>query len=158
MPREEVIESQRENIEAPPGFTPLSETIEQHDDINDNIPDIKPVINLSDKTDHVLNNPKEHEEQQQLPDGKEMVKEDSDKSPDGIEQEAHSLDTRLHTALDFYRAEIASLIKRCMLMSGYAPEETEECDEQYLKFVDVALKAENQRVDRLHSYVNHGDL
>merc|ERR1712194_20184 len=144
--------------------------MKQLDEKNINIPGAVPVINLAKETSFVSKNPSEEKHQQQQEEDfskKQLKKQQGEKgtlfragedkmneSNNSKEQDSPRQCTKLNTAVDFYRAEIASLIKRCMLMSGYAPTETEECDEQYLKFVAETLKMENQRVKRLHSFVH----
>jgi len=155
-----------ENIAISPISTTLPE-MKQLDENNINIPGAVPVIDLAKETSFVSKNSSEqkHQQQQEEDFSKKQLKQQGEKGmlfqtgEDGMnennsskEQEYPRQCTKLNTAVDLYRAEIASLIKRCMLMSGYAPTETEECDDQYLKFVAEALKVENQRVKRLHSF------
>jgi len=62
---------------------------------------------------------------------------------------SRSDDAKLKSALDLYRTEHASLIKRCLIASGFGAERTEECDSLYLKFCERAADQERKRLDRL---------
>ena len=57
-----------------------------------------------------------------------------------------SKEDRMAVALNMLRAESSSLIKRCMLMAGFEPCQTDECGVHHLEFVERAVKAERQRI------------
>lgn len=60
-------------------------------------------------------------------------------------------DQKFQRALDSFQADIAALIKRSMLRAGFCREETEECDDAYLKFIERALEGESRRLRRIRS-------
>lgn len=63
---------------------------------------------------------------------------------------------KMSMALDMLRTESASLLKRCMLMAGFEPSETEECDLRYLEFAERAAEEEKQRISRIRARVGGG--
>ena len=63
---------------------------------------------------------------------------------------------KLHQALNLYRFDSSALMKRCMLTAGFSHHETEECDENYLLFGEVALENEKRRLDRIRYRMNRG--
>lgn len=69
-------------------------------------------------------------------------------SPDGQIVED---DSKLIGALGLFRADVASLFKKSMLTAGYQITQTEECDEDYLNFVEKALEGESKRIHRIRS-------
>ena len=58
---------------------------------------------------------------------------------------------RMTLALNLLRTESPSLLKRCMLIAGFQPDQTEECDAHYLEFSKRAVKEEWRRVARIES-------
>uniref|UniRef100_A0A7S4JRF8 Uncharacterized protein n=1 Tax=Odontella aurita TaxID=265563 RepID=A0A7S4JRF8_9STRA len=62
-------------------------------------------------------------------------------------------DQKMKMALDFLRTESASLLKRCMLMAGFEPSQTEECDMRYLEFAEKAAEEERNRIARIRDRV-----
>jgi len=71
-------------------------------------------------------------------------------------------DPRLNIAIDNFRSEIAALFKKSMIRAGYAPSETDECDQAYMTFVEKALQEESSRIQRMRSAMmknkSNGDL
>lgn len=65
---------------------------------------------------------------------------------------------KLHQALNLFRFDSSALMKRCMLTAGFSHQETEECDEMYLLFGDVALENEKKRLDRIRFRMNRRPL
>lgn len=56
---------------------------------------------------------------------------------------------KMRKAVDFYRVESTTLMKSSMIKAGFSPEQTEECDKNYLGFVARKLDHEIRRVKRL---------
>ena len=56
---------------------------------------------------------------------------------------------KMNVALDVFRAENASLMKRCLLMAGFEGPQTEECSALYLEFLSRVIKVEEQRLSNL---------
>eukprot|EP00554_Chaetoceros_debilis_P003117 CAMPEP_0194088470 /NCGR_PEP_ID=MMETSP0149-20130528/29261_1 /TAXON_ID=122233 /ORGANISM="Chaetoceros debilis, Strain MM31A-1" /LENGTH=522 /DNA_ID=CAMNT_0038772129 /DNA_START=135 /DNA_END=1703 /DNA_ORIENTATION=- len=54
-------------------------------------------------------------------------------------------------ALNSFRVDVASLLKKSMLSAGFQQEQTEECDEAYLAFAERALSEETRRIKRIKS-------
>mmetsp|Transcript_38665 Transcript_38665/g.58020 ORF Transcript_38665/g.58020 Transcript_38665/m.58020 type:complete len:573 (+) Transcript_38665:1008-2726(+) len=70
----------------------------------------------------------------------------------------NEFESKMKMALDFHCAETASLLKRCMIMAGFNPTETEECDSTYLEFARRATAGETQRIERIRAKLNmNGD-
>eukprot|EP00562_Extubocellulus_spinifer_P035612 CAMPEP_0178700924 /NCGR_PEP_ID=MMETSP0699-20121125/11956_1 /TAXON_ID=265572 /ORGANISM="Extubocellulus spinifer, Strain CCMP396" /LENGTH=672 /DNA_ID=CAMNT_0020347337 /DNA_START=17 /DNA_END=2035 /DNA_ORIENTATION=- len=70
--------------------------------------------------------------------------------PNGGGEEKDAVDeTKLNVALGIYQTEHSSLIKRCLLIGGFEPSKTEECDPLYLRFCTLAAKVEKKRLERL---------
>ena len=65
---------------------------------------------------------------------------------------------KLQHALDIYRLESSSLIKRCMITAGFTYDETDECDEMYLLFSEFALENERKRIDRMRLRMNKNPM
>ena len=65
---------------------------------------------------------------------------------------------KLHQALNLYRFDSSALMKRCMLSAGFSHQETEECDEMYLLFGELALENEKKRLDRIKFRMNRRPL
>lgn len=63
----------------------------------------------------------------------------------------NQLSSPMDKALNQFRIEFSSLIKKCMITSGFALEHTEECDDVYLNFLERALSGENHRLSRIKS-------
>jgi len=57
--------------------------------------------------------------------------------------------TKLKMALDVFRAENASLMKRCLLLAGFEGPQTEESSPVYLELLSKVIKAEEQRYSNL---------
>lgn len=55
---------------------------------------------------------------------------------------------KLNQALSLYIQESSNLMKRCMVSSGYSPEETDEANENFLTFAERALEMEKMKVQR----------
>ena len=64
---------------------------------------------------------------------------------------------KVNQALNMYRAESSSLLKRCMLNAGFGLRETEECDPAYIAFSSMANKTEASRIARLRSMFDNND-
>lgn len=67
------------------------------------------------------------------------------------DQNSESHETKLNRALTYFSTEVATLFKKSLLSSGFAMEQTEECDELYLEFAERAVESERRRVMRLKS-------
>mmetsp|Transcript_3120 Transcript_3120/g.4555 ORF Transcript_3120/g.4555 Transcript_3120/m.4555 type:complete len:810 (-) Transcript_3120:492-2921(-) len=63
---------------------------------------------------------------------------------------------RLHEALNLYRIDSSALMKRCMLSAGFTHQETEECDEMYVLFGELAVQGEQKRIGRIRSKMSGG--
>lgn len=61
---------------------------------------------------------------------------------------------KLNQALNLYRFDSSALMKRCLLSAGFSHQETEECDEIYLLFGELALDNERKRLERIRSRMN----
>jgi len=57
----------------------------------------------------------------------------------------------LFPALNFFKSENTSLIKRCMLNAGYSDSDTDENSEEYLTFVSAALDAQRKRAAQIYA-------
>jgi len=64
---------------------------------------------------------------------------------------------KVNQALNMYRAESSSLLKRCMLNAGFGLRETEECDPAYIAFSSTVNKTEASRIARLRSMFANND-
>ncbi len=64
---------------------------------------------------------------------------------------------KLYDALNQYRFDSSALMKRCMLSAGFTHQETEECDEMYLLFGELAVQDEMKRIGRIRSRMNGGN-
>ena len=62
-----------------------------------------------------------------------------------------SIKTKFLSALNVFRAENSSLLKRCMLIAGFEPNETNECDSAYITFSSIVVETELRRIQRLRS-------
>lgn len=68
---------------------------------------------------------------------------------------SHPVDqTKINVALDIFRAENASLMKRCLLLAGFEGPQTEECTLTYLEFLTNVIKVEEQRLSHLCTFFN----
>lgn len=77
----------------------------------------------------------------------------------GLTGKTSSIDqAKMNVALDIFRAENASLMKRCLLMAGFEGPQTEECSILYLEFLSNVIKVEEQRLSNLCAFFNsvHG--
>lgn len=64
-------------------------------------------------------------------------------------QKFESHDTKMNKALTYFSTEVATLLKKSLLSSGFSAEQTEECDELYLEFAEKAMESERRRIMRL---------
>merc|ERR1719491_732486 len=78
-----------------------------------------------------------------------------------IEKSVPAIDhSKMGVALDIFRAENASLMKRCLLLAGFEGPQTEECSILYLEFLSKVIKVEEQRLSNLCNFFNSigGDI
>ena len=62
---------------------------------------------------------------------------------------------KMESALELFRIEASSLLKSCMLKAGFSQIDTDECDESYLAFSEVALGKELERLSRIRHRMGH---
>lgn len=70
---------------------------------------------------------------------------------DDKSQQKKSQQSKMKLALDLYRVESASLLRRCMLMANFEREQTNERDAAYVEFAGLALGAEMERMKILRN-------
>eukprot|EP00957_Ditylum_brightwellii_P173152 13181729-Ditylum_brightwellii.AAC.1 len=58
-------------------------------------------------------------------------------------------DPKLDVALSQFRGDMSSLLKNSMIKAGYENYQTDECDEAYLLFAEIALEEEMSRISRI---------
>jgi len=58
-------------------------------------------------------------------------------------------DPRYGLALDNFRSDVASLLKKSMINAGFKNSETDECDIAYISFAQNALDEERERIERI---------
>ena len=68
---------------------------------------------------------------------------------DSSNQKSESHHTKMNKALTYFSTEVATLLKKSLLSSGFSAEQTEECDELYLEFAEKAIESERRRIMRL---------
>jgi hypothetical protein len=64
-------------------------------------------------------------------------------------------DPRYTIALDNFKSDVASLLKRSMMSAGFNASETDECDEAYICFAQKALDDERERIERIGKKINY---
>ena len=65
------------------------------------------------------------------------------------EQEAAIDEAKLKIALNVYQTEHSTLLKRCLMVAGFDPSRSEECDPLYIQFAERCAQAEHRRLHRL---------
>ena len=65
------------------------------------------------------------------------------------EQEAATDEAKLKIALNVYQTEHSTLLKRCLMVAGFDPSRSEECDPLYIQFAERCAQAEHRRLHRL---------
>ena len=62
---------------------------------------------------------------------------------------------KMESALENFRIDASSLLKSCMLKAGFSHGDTDECDESYLAFSELALGKELERLSRIRFRMGH---
>mmetsp|Transcript_12130 Transcript_12130/g.34715 ORF Transcript_12130/g.34715 Transcript_12130/m.34715 type:complete len:699 (-) Transcript_12130:39-2135(-) len=65
------------------------------------------------------------------------------------EQEAAIDEAKIKIALNVYQTEHSTLLKRCLMIAGFDPSRSEECDPLYIQFAERCAQAEHRRLHRL---------
>ena len=86
--------------------------------------------------------------------GSSIISSNNNNNNDGNNNNLGAKLQKLHQALNLYQIESSTLMKRCMLSAGFSLHETEECDEMYLLFGDLAVENEMNRLQRMRLRMN----
>ena len=65
------------------------------------------------------------------------------------EQEAAMDEAKMKIAINVYQTEHSTLLKRCLMIAGFDPSRSEECDPLYIQFAERCAQAEHRRLHRL---------
>jgi len=65
------------------------------------------------------------------------------------EQEAAIDEAKMKIAINVYQTEHSTLLKRCLMIAGFDPSRSEECDPLYIQFAERCAQAEHRRLHRL---------
>ena len=65
------------------------------------------------------------------------------------EQVAAIDEAKMKIALNVYQTEHSTLLKRCLMIAGFDPSRSEECNPLYIQFAERCAQAEHRRLHRL---------